>query len=199
MAEFFDVDKSRSIPPLRRPQAALLLGQFANPGRGFAAVVVGEPQRAFYGNQFGLTFPLFEHCDVPLWVPEVGRPIDPANEAHELIMSMFGGISKGERHRIKIRVQSSMDLQVGQGLLAAPEPRPAAEPAQLCGLLVGDGELQRADTVDRHRQIGLGELRQTLDAAGFASSSSNARAGILKNSRHCRPLSLLRLLGKIFR
>ncbi|WP_206061003.1 hypothetical protein [Nonomuraea basaltis] len=26
VAEFFDVDKSRSIPPLRRPQAALLLG-----------------------------------------------------------------------------------------------------------------------------------------------------------------------------
>ncbi|MFD0884120.1 recombinase family protein, partial [Streptosporangium algeriense] len=60
------------------------------------------------GNQFGLTFPLFEHYGVPLWVPEVGGPIDPANEAHELIMSMFGGISKGERNRIKIRVRTSM-------------------------------------------------------------------------------------------
>jgi hypothetical protein len=35
-------------------------------------VVIGEPQRAFYGNQFGLTFPLFVHYGVQLWVPEVG-------------------------------------------------------------------------------------------------------------------------------
>ncbi|WP_158581413.1 hypothetical protein [Actinomadura spongiicola] len=33
---------------------------------------------------------------VPLWVPEVGGPIDPANEAHDMIMSTFGSISKGE-------------------------------------------------------------------------------------------------------
>lgn len=28
---------------------------------------------------------------MPLWVPEVGGPIDPENEAHDLIMSVFGG------------------------------------------------------------------------------------------------------------
>ncbi|MGP4030375.1 hypothetical protein [Actinomadura sp. 3N407] len=28
--------------------------------------VIGEPQRAFYGNQFGNTFPLFEHYGVSL-------------------------------------------------------------------------------------------------------------------------------------
>jgi hypothetical protein len=55
---------------------------------------VGEPQRAFYGNQFGNTFPIFAHYGVPLWVPEVGGPIDPDNEAHDLIMSVFGGASK---------------------------------------------------------------------------------------------------------
>jgi site-specific DNA recombinase len=48
--------------------------------------------RAFYGNQYGLTFPLFEHYGVPLWVPEVGGPIDPRNEAHDLVMSVFGGM-----------------------------------------------------------------------------------------------------------
>jgi DNA invertase Pin-like site-specific DNA recombinase len=73
--------------------------------------VVGEPQRAFYGNQFGNTFPIFAHYGVPLWVPEVGGPIDPENEAHDLIMSVFGGVSKGERNRIKIRVRTAMAAQ----------------------------------------------------------------------------------------
>jgi site-specific DNA recombinase len=109
VAEFFDIDKSRSIPPQRRPEAAKLLAALADPDRGFDAVVVGEPQRAFYGNQFGNTFPLFEHFGVPLWVPEVGGPIDPANEAHDMIMSTFGSLSKGERNRIKIRVRTAME------------------------------------------------------------------------------------------
>ncbi|MEV0586750.1 hypothetical protein [Nonomuraea sp. NPDC050310] len=96
VSEFFDVEKSRSIPPQRRPEAsALLTQQLKSPNRDFEAVAVGEPQRAFYGNQFGNTFELFNHYRVPLWVPEVGGPIDPSNEAHELIMLMFGGVSKG--------------------------------------------------------------------------------------------------------
>ena len=111
VAEFFDIDKSRSIPPQRRPEASRLLAALANPNRGFEAVVVGEPQRAFYGNQFGNTFPLFEHYGVPLWVPEVGGPIDPANEAHDMIMSTFGSLSKGERNRIKVRVRTAMATQ----------------------------------------------------------------------------------------
>jgi DNA invertase Pin-like site-specific DNA recombinase len=111
VAEFFDVDKSRSIPWPRRPRAAALLAELKNPNREFDAVVIGEPHRAFYGNQYGLTFPLFEHYGVALWVPEVGGPIDPANEAHDLVMSVFGGMSKGERNRVKIRVRSAMSAQ----------------------------------------------------------------------------------------
>jgi site-specific DNA recombinase len=111
VAEFFDIDKSRSIPPQRRRQASALLAALADPRRGFEAVVVGEPQRAFYGNQFGNTFPIFAHYGVPPWVPEVGGPIDPDNEAHDLIMSVFGGVSKGERNRIKIRVRTAMAAQ----------------------------------------------------------------------------------------
>jgi site-specific DNA recombinase len=64
VVEFFDIDKSRSIPPQRRPEASKLLAALADPNRGFDAVVVGEPQRAFYGNQFANTYPLFGHYGV---------------------------------------------------------------------------------------------------------------------------------------
>jgi site-specific DNA recombinase len=111
VAEYFDAGQSRSVPWQRRPQANALLAQLKIPNRGFDAVVIGEPQREFYGNQFGNTFPLFVHYGVPLWVPEVGGPIDPANEAHDLIMSVFGGMSKGERNRIKVRVRTAMAAQ----------------------------------------------------------------------------------------
>jgi site-specific DNA recombinase len=85
VAEYFDIGQSRSLPWSRRPRAAELLAALADPHRGFDAVVIGEPQRAFYGNQYGLTMPVFTHYGVQLWVPEVGGPIDPDSEAHDLV------------------------------------------------------------------------------------------------------------------
>jgi site-specific DNA recombinase len=111
VAEFFDVGMSRSLPWKRRPQAARLLDTFKDPKRGFDAVVIGEPQRAFYGNQFGLTFPVFVHYGVELWVPEVGGRVDPGSDAHDLVMALYGGMSKGERQRIKTRVRAAMATQ----------------------------------------------------------------------------------------
>ena len=95
VGEFFDIGQSRSLPWPRRPEAARLLKALADHDRGFDAVVIGEPQRAFYGNQFGLTFPVFVHYGVQLWVPEVGGPVDPGSDAHEIVMSLYGGMSKG--------------------------------------------------------------------------------------------------------
>ncbi|WP_432045588.1 hypothetical protein [Streptomyces asiaticus] len=43
-----------------------------------------------------------------LWVPEVGGPIDRESEAHDLVMSVFGSMSKGG---IKIRVRTAMAAQ----------------------------------------------------------------------------------------
>ncbi|MCA2216366.1 recombinase family protein [Jidongwangia harbinensis] len=111
VADFFDIGTSRSLPWKRRPRATELLAALKDPRRGFDGVVIGEPQRAFYGNQFGLTFPIFEHYRVQLWVPEVGGAVDPGSDAHELVMALYGGMSKGERNRIKIRVRSAMAAQ----------------------------------------------------------------------------------------
>jgi site-specific DNA recombinase len=51
VAEYFDIGQSRSLPWSRRPEASKLLAALKEPERGFSAVVVGEPERAFYGNQ----------------------------------------------------------------------------------------------------------------------------------------------------
>ena len=110
--EYYDIGQSRSLPWKRRPEAFRLLDSLANPTRGFDAVVIGEPQRAFYGAQYGDTFPLFVHFGVELWVPEIGGAIDPSSDAHDLIMNLYGGMGKGERNRIRTRVRTAMSAQV---------------------------------------------------------------------------------------
>src|SRR2546430_3831534 len=55
--------------------------------------------------------PLFTLYGSELWVPEVGVPFYPDSESHDLIMSVFGGLSKGERNRIKLRVRAAMAAQ----------------------------------------------------------------------------------------
>lgn len=74
-------------------------------------MVVGEPQRVFYDNQYGLVFPLFVHYGVPLWVPEIGGPVDPNSEAHSLVMAVYAEMWKAERRRIQVRVRAAMAAQ----------------------------------------------------------------------------------------
>jgi site-specific DNA recombinase len=112
VTEFFDIGLSRSLPWKRRPEAARLLETFKDASRGFDAVVIGEPARAFYGAQYELTFPLFEHYGIGLWVPDVpGGRVDPESEGYELMMSIFGTMGKSERRRIKVRVRAAMASQ----------------------------------------------------------------------------------------
>jgi hypothetical protein len=53
-------------------------GQKRDPASGFCAVGIGEPRQAFYGNQYGLVFPSFRYCGVPLvpWATCSSRSAD---------------------------------------------------------------------------------------------------------------------------
>ena len=115
VAEYLDIGVSRSLPWARRAQASRLLADCARPDRAFDAIVIGEPQRAFAGAQFSLTFPVFVHHGVELWVPEVGGRVDPESEAHDLVMSLFGGLSKAERARIQRHVRAAMHTMATTG------------------------------------------------------------------------------------
>src|SRR6266567_4318302 len=83
VAEFFDAGQSRAVAWARRPQAAVLVAALADPGRGWDAIVIGEYERAFYGSQYSLMAPLFEHYGAQLWMPEVGGRVDWHAEDHE--------------------------------------------------------------------------------------------------------------------
>ncbi|ROO60489.1 resolvase-like protein [Micromonospora sp. Llam0] len=139
VADFFDVGCSRQVPWQRRPQAARLLAGLADPGRGFNAVVVGEFERAFYGNQFRELAPLFDLYGVRLWLPELDGPVDTGNEHHLSLLALLGVHSKREVQRSRFRAKAAMRAQVieqgrhlggrppyGYRLVAAgPHPNPA--------------------------------------------------------------------------
>ena len=96
VAEFFDSGESRTLPWARRPQAAALVAALADPDRGWDAIVVAEYERAFCGNQYASTAPLFEYYGVQLWMPEVGGRVDWHAEDHEQAMLALGLSSKRE-------------------------------------------------------------------------------------------------------
>jgi DNA invertase Pin-like site-specific DNA recombinase len=115
VAEFFDAGQSRTVAWARRPQAAALVAALADPGRGWDAVVVGEYERAFYGSQYALMAPLFEHYGIQLWMPETGGRVDYCCEHDERAMTMLGLSSKREITRTSIRVRTAMAEQTRQG------------------------------------------------------------------------------------
>jgi site-specific DNA recombinase len=111
VAEFFDEGESRTVAWGRRPQAAALVAQLADPDRGWDAIVIGEYERAFYGSQYAAMAPLFEHYGVQLWMPEAGGRVDFASEHDEKTMTMLGLSSKREVTRASIRVRTAMAAQ----------------------------------------------------------------------------------------
>jgi hypothetical protein len=82
-----------------------------NPERGWDAIVIGEYERAFYGNQYASMAPLFEQYRVSLWMPEVGGRVDWHAEDHEQTMVALGLSSKREITRTRVRVRTAMAAQ----------------------------------------------------------------------------------------
>ena len=122
VAGFFDAGESRTVAWARRPQAAVLVAALTDPGRGWDAVVVGEYERAFYGSQYALMAPLFEHYGIQLWMPETGGRVDYGCEHDERAMTMLGLSSKREIARTRIRVLTAMAAQTRQGRYLGGRP-----------------------------------------------------------------------------
>ena len=189
-----DTDVSRSVPWPRRPEAARLIAQLPNPLRGWTGIVVGEPQRAFgSAGQVQNILPQLAHWGVQLWVPEVGGPVDPDSEAHDLLMSLFGGLSKAERNRLRVRVRTSMKAMAPEGRylggrppygyrldrtgVAHPNPEKARQGIELTNLVV---DLETSKVVQqifawRVEGVGFRAIAARLSEQGVPSPSAADR------------------------
>ncbi|MBB5923604.1 DNA invertase Pin-like site-specific DNA recombinase [Actinoalloteichus hoggarensis] len=189
-AEFFDVGQSRSVPWERRTDAARLLAELKNPGRGWSAVVVGEGTRCWFGNQFSLIAPKFAAYGVDLWVPELGGRFDPRNPSHKMLMSVLGGMSESERQHVQARVRAAMDAQVlnegrhqggrtpfGYTVVDAgphPNPRKAAEGYRLRVLKIDEDAAEVVRRIFAEYLDGKGDraIANGLNRAGIACPSA---------------------------
>ncbi|WP_233605792.1 recombinase family protein [Micromonospora sp. Llam0] len=112
VAEFFDVGCSRRWVWVDRPRAGALLAAVEDPDRGFDAIVVGEYERAFYGDQLVRMAPLLRRYGVRLWLPELGGPVDCDDPTHQAVVMLLGYQSKREVLRARFRTTVAMRAQV---------------------------------------------------------------------------------------
>lgn len=112
VTEFFDIGHSRRRPWRARPQARALLDAVQDPDRGFDAIVVGEYERAFAGDEFERLAPLFERCGVEMWLPETNGPVIAGSVLHRALVTVLGAQSQREVLRARHRVLSAMRVQV---------------------------------------------------------------------------------------
>lgn len=103
VGEFFDVGVSRRVPWRERPKAGELLELVAGSGCPFDAIVVGEYERAFFGDQFSEPLPWLTERGLQVWFPEAAGPVEPGSVMHQALMTVLGAQSEREvvraRHR----------------------------------------------------------------------------------------------------
>jgi site-specific DNA recombinase len=113
VAEYFDVGCSRRVPWDRRPRAEALLAAVSTAGRRFDAIVVGEYERAFFGEQFIhlASLSLFHRYGVQIWLPEAGGAVDVGSPEHKALMTVLGAQSRREVLWSRHRVLAAMEAQ----------------------------------------------------------------------------------------
>ncbi|MEU6265578.1 hypothetical protein [Saccharopolyspora shandongensis] len=91
--------------------------------REIDAVVVGEYERAFCGEQFRSVMAVLQEAGVELWLPEAGGPVDVEDPAHQALMMLLGAQSRREVVRARHRVLAAMRVQAGaQGRFLGGRP-----------------------------------------------------------------------------
>jgi hypothetical protein len=110
-AEFFDVGWSRRVPWAERPEAAALLAAATSLEHPFDAVVVGEYERAFHGDQLIYVAGVLAACGVQLWLPESNGPVDLRDPTHQALMLMLRHQSNREILRARFRTTMAMTAQ----------------------------------------------------------------------------------------
>ncbi len=189
-------DMTRAVPWARRPKAAQLLTALADPNRGWDGVVVGEPQRAF-GNpaQVNLVMSQFAEYRAEFWTPETGGPADPENDAHDLVLAIFGSLARAERNRLRVRVRGAMRAMaptgrflggrppygyvlVGSGIMH-PNPEKARHGIELTHLVIDPDTAKVVRLIFRWRCAGVGfrtiAIRLTDDGVPSPSGADPAR------------------------
>jgi hypothetical protein len=111
VAEYFDEGCSRRLPWRQRPAAAQLMSAAEHPNRSFDAVVIGEYERAFYGDQFNAVLTALQEQGVQLWLPEADGPVDLDDPVHQALMLLLGSQSRREVLRARHRVLAAMHIQ----------------------------------------------------------------------------------------
>jgi DNA invertase Pin-like site-specific DNA recombinase len=111
VVEFFDVGCSRRLGWAERPEAVALLAAARDAGSLFDAVIVGEYERAFHGDQLTHVAKVLASCGARLWLPETNGPVDLDSPVHQALIMLLGHQSSREILRARFRTTRAMTAQ----------------------------------------------------------------------------------------